>query len=111
MYSHPICVRDCRCSLSGVENIAAKIYSQTGDKGAVAAFVFDFLGRTLDGMRRQVTDKYGQLPVVFGGGVMSNKLMRERLSADCEAYFAEPAFSADNGAGIALLCRDRYLRG
>ena len=25
--------------------------------------------------------------------------------------FAEPAFSADNAAGIALLCRSRVLRG
>ena len=110
IYRHPVCVRDCNCSLSGVENIAAKIYKDTGDRAAVAAFVFDFIGRTLDEMRRQVTEKYGEMPVIFAGGVMSNKLMRERLAAECEAYFSEPEFSADNAAGIALLCRDKYLK-
>lgn len=110
IYRHPVCVRDCRCSLSGVENIAKKIYKDTEDKAAVAAFVFDFIGRTLDEMCRQVMAKHGEMPVIFAGGVMSNKLMRERLSAECEAYFSEPEFSADNAAGIALLCRDKYLK-
>lgn len=107
IYRHPVCVRDCRCSLSGVENIAAKIFKDTGDGRAVAAFVFDFVGRTLDEMKRQVIEKYGDMPIVFAGGVMSNRLMRGRLSADCTAFFAEPAFSSDNAAGIALLCRDK----
>ena len=43
--------------------------------------------------------------MLFAGGVMSNKLMRKAFSDRFEAYFAEPAFSADNAAGIALLCR------
>ena len=109
IYKHAVCVKDGRCSLSGVENIAAKIYSQTNDKSAVAAFVFDFIGRTIDEIRRQVMDKHGRMPVVFAGGVMSNNIMREQLSAQCEAYFSEPQFSADNAAGIALLCRDKIL--
>ena len=36
---------------------------------------------------------------------MSNKLMRAQMSRKFEAYFAEPEFSADNAAGVALLCR------
>lgn len=107
IYRHPVCVRDCRCSLSGVENIAAKIFKETGDRYAVAAFVFDFVGRTLDEMKRQVIEKYGDMPVVFAGGVMSNRIMRDRLSRDCNAFFAEPAFSSDNAAGVALLCWEK----
>ena len=102
-----VCVRDGVCSLSGVENLALKLYEESGDKSAVAAFVFDFLGRTLEKMRDDILAKYGKMPVIFAGGVMSNKLMRERLSQGCEAYFSEPQFSADNAAGIALLCRER----
>ena len=109
VYRHPVCVRECRCSLSGVENLAARIYRETGDERAVAAFVFDFVGRTLDRMKRQIMEKYGEMPLVFAGGVMSNKLMRARLSEGCTAFFAEPAFSADNAAGIALLCRDKMI--
>ncbi len=110
IYSHKVCVKDGICSLSGVENIAKRIYEQTGDKNATAAFVFDFICRTLESMCEQIMDKYGKMPVIFAGGVMSNKLMRTRLSEKFQAYFSEPEFSADNGAGIALICRNRELR-
>ncbi len=109
VHSHPVCVRDCRCSLSGVENIALRIFRESGDKNAAAAFVFDFIGRTLRRMCDQLIEKYGDMPIIFAGGVMSNRLMRERLSQGREAYFAEPAYSADNAAGIAILCRMNFM--
>ncbi len=109
-YRHPVCVRDGRCSLSGAENIALRLWTETGDREAVAAFVFDFLGRTLVAMGEQVQERHGTLPVLFAGGVMSNRLMRERLAERFDAYFSEPAFSADNAAGIALLCRRAHER-
>lgn len=108
-YRHAVCVRDGICSLSGVENIALKIYSEHRDKSETAAFVFDFIGRSLEKMCGDIIAKYGNMPIVFAGGVMSNRLMRARLSASLDAYFSEPEFSADNAAGIALLCRKKYL--
>ncbi|MBE6577652.1 MAG: peptidase M22 [Ruminococcaceae bacterium] len=109
IHSHGVCVRDGVCSLSGVENIAKKLYQNGADKQAVAAFVFDFIGRTLEKMCADVLEKYGERPVIFAGGVMSNKLMRDRLSARFDAYFSEPQFSADNAAGIALLARREHI--
>ncbi len=109
VYRYPVCVRDGNCSLSGAENIAAKIYKESGDASAVAAFVFDFIGRTLEKMCEDIMQRYGKMPVVFAGGVMSNTLMRERLASRFDAYFSEPQFSADNAAGIALLCRKREI--
>ena len=100
-----ICVTDGSCSLSGVENIAKKIFEESGDRSKTAAFVFDFVCRTLSKMAEQLLGKYGEMPILFAGGVMSNKLMRAELASKFEAYFAEPEFSADNGAGVALLCR------
>ena len=91
------------CNLSGAENIARKIYTETGDKEAVAAFAFTHIERTLTEMVAAAEAKYGKLPALFSGGVMSNKYMRGALASRFEAYFAEPAFSADNAAGIALL--------
>ena len=105
IHRHPVCVREGRCSLSGVENIALRLWKETGDAPAVAAFVFDFVGRTLLAMGEQLEERYGSMPVLFAGGVMSNRLMRDRLAKRFDASFAEPAFSADNAAGIALLCR------
>lgn len=104
IYKHQVCVRDGRCSLSGGENIAAKIYEKSKDTPETAAFVFDFVCRTLIAMGEQVEEKYGRTAVLFAGGVMSNKLMRDRLSKRFDAYFSEPEFSADNAAGVALLC-------
>ncbi|MBQ9783197.1 MAG: peptidase M22 [Clostridia bacterium] len=104
LYRHPVCVREGRCSLSGAENIALRLLKETDDKSAVAAFVFDFICRTLLAMGEQAEARYGAYPILFAGGVMSNHLMRQRLSERFDAAFAEPAFSADNAAGIALLC-------
>ena len=102
-------MNDGSCSLSGVENIAIKMYNDTADKSAVAAFVFDFICRTLREMTTQLLEKYGEMPVLYAGGVMSNKLMRAELSRGIEAHFAEAEFSADNAAGVALLARLRAL--
>ncbi len=104
-----ISVKNCVCNLSGLENMAAKLYSETQDKCAVAAFVFDYIERTLEEMCRQLMSVEGEMPVLFAGGVMSNRLMREGLLRSFEAYFAEPAFSSDNAAGTALLCRRRFM--
>ncbi len=102
---YKVTVRGGACSLSGIENISAKLYAEDNDKTRVAAFVFDFVERTLCNMGKWAIEKYGKMPVLFAGGVMSNKLMRKGLSDNFEAYFSEPEFSADNAAGIALLCR------
>ena len=109
VYRHPVCVRSGRCSLSGVENIALRLLSEGASREAVAAFVFDFIGRTLAEMGKEILLREGRMPVLFAGGVMSNRLMRGRLSSLFDASFSEPEFSADNAAGIALLCRRKAL--
>ncbi len=98
-----ISVKDCRCNLSGGENMAAALLAQTGDRALTAAFVMEFIAATLEAMRDDLRRRFPHIPIVFAGGVMSNKMLRERLSAKGPAYFAEPAFSADNAAGVALL--------
>ena len=108
---HPVTVRDGRCSLSGVENLALKMLSEGRSKEEVAAFVFRFVERTLTAMGEQIMEKHGAMPVLFAGGVMSNRWMRKYLAERFDAAFSEPEFSADNAAGIALLCRKQHLFG
>ena len=48
---------------------------------------------------------HGNLPVIYAGGVMSNSIIRRMLSVTGNEFFAEPAFSSDNAAGVALLCK------
>ncbi|MBO5415413.1 MAG: peptidase M22 [Clostridia bacterium] len=104
-----ISVTDGKCNLSGLQNMAQTLFEKEKDREAVAAFVFDFICRTLIEMCRQLIEKYGEMPVLFAGGVMSNTYMRDMISSELDACFSKPAFSADNAAGIALLCRREYL--
>ena len=104
-----ICVRDGSCNLSGLQNLAEKLWRETGDKSLVSAFVFSFVGKTLQRMTEAIDAQYGKIPVVYAGGVMSNKRLQAMLSSRPNTYFAEPQFSADNAAGVALLCRQHFL--
>ena len=70
-------------------------------------FCLDSVAAALEKMTENIIKKYGRLPLVFAGGVMSNSIIRRRFTEEFGAYFAEPAFSADNAAGTAYLT---YLR-
>ena len=105
-----ISVTDGVCHLSGVENLARKLWEETHDAPLVSAFVLDFCGRTLKKMTEWFDTRYSDLPIVYGGGVMSNRYLQKVLSERGQTYFAEPQFSADNAAGIALLTRQKAMK-
>ena len=69
----------------------------------------EFLAKTLEKMTAGADELAPHLPIVYAGGVMSNRFLQNRLSKRNETYFAKPEFSADNAAGISLLCRKTYL--
>ena len=109
-------VRGGVCNLSGFENQAAKLWAETSDAPLVAAWVLTAVGKTLRLMTDQIQESLrscrpAPLPVLYAGGVMSNRFIRPLLTAGAawECRFSEPAFSADNAAGIALLCAEAAL--
>lgn len=106
-----ISVKGSVCNLSGLENLALKLYNMTGDKALVSAYTLDFVAQTLSQMTENILSEHGRMPVLYAGGVMSNCRIRERLERKFHAYFGSPAFSADNAAGTSLLCRNQFLRG
>ena len=105
-----ISVNGLECNLSGLENLAAKKYAETGDRAVTSAFCFDFIADTLYRLTENLREQYHDIPVIFAGGVMSNKRIAKRLSSLGNVYFSEPEFSADNAAGIALLTRRKHLQ-
>lgn len=105
-----ISVKDGNCNLSGLQNLAEKLWRESGDRALVSAFVFSFLGKTLQSMTASLDERYPAIPVIYAGGVMSNRYLQTLLGKRADTYFAEPAFSADNAAGIALLCREACLK-
>ena len=105
-----VSVNGLECNLSGLENLAAKKYRESEDRALTSAFCFDFISDTLYKLTENLREQYQDIPVIFAGGVMSNKRIAKRLSALGNVYFSEPEFSADNAAGIALLTRRKYLK-
>ena len=103
-----ISVKGAYCNLSGLENLSMKFYKETNDKAATSAFVLSFVEKTLYSMALNAREAVGELPIVFGGGVMSNKIIRKKLESLGNVYFAEPALSSDNAVGIAELARRKY---
>lgn len=96
-------VKDCNCSLSGVENQCKAMLTQGESPCDTARYCIDYVASTLDSMTREIIKRFGNVPILFAGGVMANSIIRERFSKDFGAYFAAPEFSADNAAGIAYL--------
>lgn len=103
-------VREMDVSLSGLENLAGKLYSETNDPSLTAAFVFEYIGEALSAMSEGYISRYGKTPILYAGGVLRNSIIRSKLSERFDAYFAEPDMSSDNAVGIANLARTAYLK-
>lgn len=96
-------IRDGSCSLSGIENKCRTLFEQGESRENIAKFCLDSVGAAVEEMTAAALEKYGNLPVVFAGGVMSDVLIKERLLARFpKADFAQPQFSCDNAAGVAI---------
>lgn len=102
-------VKNCVCNLSGAENLSVKLYADTKDASLVSAYVLETVGETLSALTEGLCTRYPKLPLLYAGGVMSNRILQEKLGKRYDTYFSEPQFSADNAAGIALLARRRHL--
>ncbi len=103
-----ITLKDRRVNLSGLENMAVKLYKETNDKSLTAAFVLDYIGRAISAMCDRYVELYGETPFVFAGGVMCNSIIKKMLKERYTAYFAEPAMSSDNAVGVAALTLRAY---
>ncbi|MBQ3299526.1 MAG: peptidase M22 [Ruminococcus sp.] len=97
-------LKGCDCCLSGVENRCKKLLDSGKSREYVAAFCIESIRVTLCAMTDAIFEKYGSMPVVYAGGVMSNKIIKNSFEEKYNAVFAEPVFSSDNAAGIAYLC-------
>ena len=50
-------------------------------------------------------ERYGRLPVLCSGGVMSNRMLQMRMKEEFSASVCPPELSGDNAVGIALLAK------
>lgn len=95
--------RDGMFSLSGVENKCMQMLESGIKHEDIALYCLSYIYSAIDDTVSELIENFGKLPVVFSGGVMSNRIIRNKLETKYNSYFAEPQFSADNSCGIAVL--------
>lgn len=91
------------CCLSGVENICQRLLAEGEDHEYIARVCIAHVTAAVAAMTEGVFAQYGQMPLLFAGGVSSNITLRAEMERRFGAYFAQPAYSCDNAAGIAIL--------
>ncbi len=107
--SRKIKAHDLKINLSGIENLASALYRETEDKSLVSAFVLDSIEKAISSLCEAFREKFGDMPYLFAGGVMSNSIIRKSLENKFNASFAPPEFSADNAVGTAELTRRAFV--
>lgn len=106
-FNPKISIKDGACSFSGLENQCRQKLTQGVSKSEIARYCFDYIGKTLEKLTEYAFSQYGEMPVVFAGGVSSNSIIKARITSKFNAEFASPEFSCDNAAGTALLAAFR----
>lgn len=103
-------LKDGCCSLSGLENQCSAMLKKGLPACDIAKYCLNSIAAVLLAMTKSALEQYPDAAVLYAGGVMSNRLIRKQLQClPAKAAFAEPAFSCDNAAGIAVYAalRDR----
>ncbi len=89
------------CNLSGVYNMAEKYKAEGREDSFIAAFVLEYIIKTIDAMLTVLLEN-DERQLLFCGGVSSSTVMKKYFVNKYSAYFAHPQFSADNASGCAL---------
>lgn len=104
-------LRDMTCSFSGYENQCRKMHASGSLPADIALYCLSAIAVNLESLAQAAFKKCGELPLVFSGGVCCSRVLRKRLLEQLpDAHFADPIFSSDNAAGIALLAAKKYCR-
>ena len=106
----PLCVsfKDGYFSMSGLQNKAEKFLSDGEAKEDIAMFLFRSIASAIKKSSLHLRELYGNRPILYAGGVMSNSVIRKELGTLGNVYFASPELSCDNACGTALLAYKKF---
>ncbi len=90
----------CFFSLSGVEHKMKEMRERGEPDAEIAYFSLASVVRAVHQAAGEAKKLYGDLPVLYSGGVASNSLLRALTP---EGIFAAPQYSTDNAMGTAIL--------
>ncbi len=96
------------CCLSGLENICQNLLAKDKSREYISAYCIEYIRKSLSLMTDSLFEKYGKLPVVYAGGVMSNSIIQSSFKEKYNASFAKPEYSTDNACGIAYLAYRKH---
>ncbi len=103
-YKNKIKLINGSCSLSGIQNKCEKMLAEGELSENVAKFLLTFIADTVIAMTQSALLQCGDMPVIYAGGVMSDKIIQDKIAQSIKnTYFAEPQFSCDNAGGVAYL--------
>lgn len=94
-------------SISGLENRCKKMLDSGESREDIARYAVDFVRCVVDKMSADCRARFGDIPLIYAGGVMSNSIISEYISKKFGGSFAAPEFSSDNAAGTAVLAAIR----
>jgi N6-L-threonylcarbamoyladenine synthase len=99
-----VVLRDGRVNMSGAENRIAALLAGGEDAGKVAYFALDFVAKNVIALAENARAEKPQLPIIFAGGVMRNKIIRAKITQKLKnVLFADVELSSDNAVGTAYL--------
>lgn len=101
-------LKECDCCLSGLENICRRLLENNESKEYIAAYCIEYIRKTLSLMTDKLLLKYGTMPVLYAGGVMSDSIIQNSFKEKYNAAFAQPSLSSDNAVGVAYLAYRKY---
>lgn len=105
------CLKDLNCCLSGAENICCKMMKENQDASKIARYAVNFIEKTVEATCEKILQKFGDMPVVFSGGVMSNTLIKNSMTKKFGGIFAQKDLSSDNAVGISILTSEVCKNG
>lgn len=103
-------LRGSDCCLSGFENKLRDLYAKSEDRIMTAAYTLAYVETSVSAMTESILSTFGQMPIVYAGGVMSNSIIRTSLESKFNCCFAKPEYSCDNAAGVAVLGAYKYKK-
>lgn len=95
-------IKELYCSLSGIENQCNNMILRNELREDIANFCLTSVLNAIYLLTKAVFEKYDDIPIIYAGGVMSNKTFQKKLSLEFNSYFAKPELSSDNAVGVAI---------
>ena len=92
------------CNYAGAENNTVKMLRDGKSAAETARYALDFCSASLISSVRAARKDYGDIPVLFAGGVMRDMIIRHELENELEnIFFGSVELSSDNAVGTAWL--------